>query len=457
MQFPFLMLPVSDSAESRAVQDEPTVEERRALILRVASSEQFKRSARLRDFLLYVGKQSLNDNRPKIHEQEIGEKVFGRPAGYDRGLDNIVRVNASELRKRVDAYFETAGAAESLIFEIPRGAYNPAFSRRTPKADAQLPPPAENATPAPDASPVQELKQPTRAGIPAAVGITALAASLVLAVACVVLLVQLHNTQMKLHPWRSSPAVAAFWENFLGSNQETDIILPDSSVSLNEEITRRQIPLNDYLNRSYLSQINSSSLGDDRKGDLEGIFSHNLVTFGDVRAAQQILALDPSSPSLRLTTARFSTADSMKNHNVILIGGAKANPWVMLFDDQMNFSLDQDNNTLLMAVTNRKPQAGESARYAESSSQKGPVGYSIIAYLPNPGHTGNAIILAGTSSEATHAAAEFLTSEDQMKQLRSVLHSGKLPHFEALLKTSQLSGTSFHAELVAYRAYPDSR
>jgi hypothetical protein len=122
----------------------------------------------------------------------------------------------------------------------------------------------------------------------------------------------------------------------------------------------------------------------------------------------------------------------------------------------MNFSLDQDNTTLLMSVTNRKPQAGEMPRYAESWSPKGPVGYSIIAYLPNPSHTGSAIILAGTSSDATHAAAEFLTSEDQMKQLQAVFHSGKLPYFEALLKTSQLSGTSFHAELVAYRAYPDS-
>jgi hypothetical protein len=109
-----------------------------------------------------------------------------------------------------------------------------------------------------------------------------------------------------------------------------------------------------------------------------------------------------------------------------------------------------------MFVTNRKPQAGEVVRYAESSSQKGPVGYSIIAYLPNPSHAGSAIILAGTSSDATNAAAEFLTSEDQMKQLRAALHADKLPHFEALLKTSQLSGTSFHAELVAYRTYPDS-
>src|SRR5208282_1007841 len=85
-------------AEEAEVQ--PGIEERRALIDRVARSEQFSRSVRLRDFLLYVGKQSLKEGRPEINEQEIGHKVFGRPLTYDRSQDNIVRVNATELRRR---------------------------------------------------------------------------------------------------------------------------------------------------------------------------------------------------------------------------------------------------------------------------------------------------------------------------------------------------------------------
>lgn len=69
---------------------EPSIEERLALIERVAASEQFSRSARLRDFLLYVGRRSLKEGSPEIHEQEIGAKVFGRPESYDRTSDNIV-------------------------------------------------------------------------------------------------------------------------------------------------------------------------------------------------------------------------------------------------------------------------------------------------------------------------------------------------------------------------------
>jgi hypothetical protein len=75
--------------------------------------------------------------------------------------------------------------------------------------------------------------------------------------------------------------------------------------------------------------------------------------------------------------------------------------------------------------------------------------------VPNPSHTGNIIILAGTDSDATGAAAAFLTSENQMQNLRNTFGVSRFPYFEILLKTSRLSGTFFDAELVAYRTYPN--
>ena len=77
------------------------------LLQRVVTSPQLKRAARMREFLLFVGQRSLREGAAQIHEQEIGSVVFGRPAGYDTSADNIVRVNATDLRKRVDDYFAT--------------------------------------------------------------------------------------------------------------------------------------------------------------------------------------------------------------------------------------------------------------------------------------------------------------------------------------------------------------
>lgn len=100
------------------------------VLRRVAASPSLKRAARLREFLEWVGAKSLKEGRTNLHEQEIGQAVFGRSEGYDTGQDNIVRVSASELRKRIDAYFATEGKDEPLIFEIPRGSYTPQFRRR---------------------------------------------------------------------------------------------------------------------------------------------------------------------------------------------------------------------------------------------------------------------------------------------------------------------------------------
>lgn len=440
---------ITNATTEEALNEQPGMEERRALIERVAASSHFRRSTRLRDFLLYVGKQSLKDGCPEINEQEIGVKVFGRPSSYDRSQDNIVRVNASELRKRIELYFTTEGAHESLILEIPRGGYKPIFHRRLPETDAPTPktPLLENLLPL---NPAPSIRTDSRNRVHIVWAI----ASLALAITCLVLFQQNRAMRRAVYTWDGKPTVAALWTDFVHAHQEIDIVLPDASVSLSEEITGHPMSLSDYLNHNYVRLPQSLDLSSDRIADLNGIFAHNLVTMGDFHAAQQILALTPLSPSLHLTFSRFYTADSVKRNSFILIGGKKANPWVRLFDDQMNFSLDYDNVHSQSFIANRHPQSGEQPLYAAPMDTNTFIGYSVIAYLPNPSRTGNAIILAGTDSDATSAAAEFLTSEEQLSKLRNTLHLQKFPFFEVLLKTSRLSGTSFNAELLAYRAYP---
>jgi len=149
-----------------------------------AASPQLKRAARLREFLLYVGKKSIKEGTTDIHEQEIGQTVFGRRESYDTSQDNIVRVSATELRRRVDAYFASEGKEEPLIFEIPRGSYMPVFRFRA--ADT---PPSESA-------PIPDQASPDLASALATLRRTRLAVmflsvvTIVLAIACAVLWLQ---------------------------------------------------------------------------------------------------------------------------------------------------------------------------------------------------------------------------------------------------------------------------
>jgi len=428
----------------------PTIPECSALVDRIAASSQFRRSARLRDFLIYVGRQSLKDGGVEIHEQDIGARVFGRPANYDRSQDNIVRVNATELRKRIDQYFITEGAHETVVMEIPRGGYRPIFRRRSPVAPVVL----ARLDPA-TVEPVSPLVAPHEPALSKRPQFFWAGCTVLLSVLCLYLFLQNRSLRTAITVPAHKPTVQAFWQQFEQSNPTTDIVLADDSLSLIEDLINRPVSLEDYLSRDFMRQVESSNLSTDRKYDAAQIFTHNLITFGGARAAEEMMPYLPAPSSTHLTLSRYYEGDAIKQHNVILIGGKKANPWVHLFDDQINFVCDFDNVRGGALITNRQPKPGEQADYRVSYAPNALIGYSAIAYLPNPSHSGNAIILAGTDSDATSAAAEFLTSEEQLRKFENTLHVQKFPYFEVLLKTSRLSGTSLSAQILAYRTYPE--
>ena len=70
-----------------------------------------------------------------------------------------------------------------------------------------------------------------------------------------------------LYGWQSTTAVGSFWSGILNARPNTDIILADTSFALIEDITKKPIPLNDYLNRNYINQLQSQDLSQDRRDD----------------------------------------------------------------------------------------------------------------------------------------------------------------------------------------------
>ena len=426
-----------------------------ALLERILASPQLRRAARLREFLLFVGQRSIKDGLDQIHEQEIGSKVFGRPPDYDTSLDNIVRVNASELRKRIEDYFESDGAGETLIMEVPRGSYKPVFRQRKAKPALQ---PRFTAVPATDAAPTTDAPE-TRLPAPmtAERRLLMLAAVLIvlLAAGCWVLWTNNHALQRSLNTsaWQNTPAVGSFWSGILGGRPNTDIILADTSFALIEDITKKSIPLSDYLSRDYVSRIQSPNLSQDRRADLGMIMKRNNGSLGDFRAAQRILALDSPGKGFHMYSARDYSPALVKQDNIILIGARKSNPWVDLFSANMNFSAEYDSSRSINFIRNHAPATGEQEIYAAPPSPS-TGGYCIVAFLPNPQQSGKVIILAGTDSAATEGAGDFITSEDQLSHFQKMLHVTTLPYFEAVLKTTNLNGTPIDAKIVAYRTYP---
>jgi hypothetical protein len=418
-----------------------------ALLERVVASSQLRRSARLRDFLLFVGRRALKEGCEQIPEQEIGSEVFGRPNGYDTSVDNIVRVNATELRKRIEIYFEAEGADEPLILEIPRGSYRPTFRRRESEA-----PHHDALTPSEPVEPILSAPAPKRTAL-----ILMGTAIAILFIASGYLWLQNRALNRSLYSWERTPALQSFWSQFLDTQPETDVVLADPAFALIEDITKKPRSLNDYLGRNYANQVESPDLSQDRREDLGQILSRNFGSPGDFRVAQRILALDPLSKKIHLYFAREYLPTLVNQNNVILIGSRRSNPWVDLFDAHLNFSLDYDRVRLVSYVKNRAPASGEEQLYLAPPTAGAASGYSVVAYLPNSNHSGKVLMIEGTGAESTQGAGDFLTSEEQLVQFQKTLHVDKLPYFEVLLKTTLLNGTPLDTKIVGYRTYPDLR
>jgi len=423
-----------------------------ALVERIAASSQLKRAARLQELLFYVGKYSLKEGHEKLNEQKIGIEVFGRPQAYDTSADNIVRTSVSELRKRIDAYFESEGADETLVMEIPRWSYVPVFRYRPAKPQIVPETSAENhiliSEPPAGSRDAPQTSSWSRQTL--FLFLSAAALILVLGAGCIYFWSKYQSLDRSLYPWQHEPSVAALWNDLLNANPNTDVVVADASFGLLQDINGKSFSFDDYLRRNYVGQLQAQNMSPEMHAAVNRIALWNLGSPDEFKLARRVLALDPLNQRVHLYNARDYMPDLIRRDSVVLIGGSISNPWVQLFESRMNFVTKFDSDSPI-AVVNRSPAPGEQSVYIQTGS----VQYCVVAYLPNPNHNGVVLLIEGTDAEASEAAGDFLLSEDQLWNFKKMLRAGKFPYFEALLKVSSVEGTPLTATVQAYRAYPN--
>jgi hypothetical protein len=440
------------------VNDTPRIETRWALLERVAGSVQLKRANRLQELLYFLGKRSLIEHCESLHEQAIGVAIFGRPEGYDTSSDNIVRTSVSELRKRIQAYFDAEGRDEPLIMEIPRWNYVLAFRDRPVPAPAALPVTHELGQTLPAESKADSTLRPQFASRSTFLaGSGAIFLFVALAIAWLVLLnryralsVQYSNLHRATYAWQYDPQLAELWNGIFSARSDTDIVLADASFGLLQDIDHKSFSLDDYVNRSYSNELQEVS--PDLRPVLARISTWNLGSQDEFMLARRILALDPTGNIIRLYSARNYMPALTKRDNLILIGGRLSNPWQDLFELHSNFVLNFAPDGSI-TVTNRKPEGNEQAIYVQTTSSQ----YCVVTYLPNPDHTGIILLIQGTDAEATEAAGDFLLSGDNLAAFKKMLKVNRIPYFEVLLRVSSVPGTPLTSSIEAFRNYDGLR
>lgn len=449
------------SADARKGVSSPETASRWRVVQRVADSRYFSRSPKLRGFLLFACENALLGRQDRLREQVIGHEVFGRSADYNTGEDNVVRVEARELRKRLAKYFSSEGTREPFVIEVPKGGYAPVFHDR----DGTVPP----ESPEPVGEPAAPGRtDPRRRRAAWTIGVLSVAGILVMAVAA--MLWQDSRTPSTF-PESLGPLAgggdSSFYAELLGGmgqapGREALLVLSNPRVLLYSGSSDRESALQrkgeaglgpPVLVPPSLEAALANALNPIDRGYPHHLLRATRITYtgmGEAECAFHIGRLLLSlSRKVRLTQGRFLTWDVAQNHDVIVLGSPQINEWTFKNLPESNFAI------LKGKVRNSEPQPAEQPEYVPENE----TGYALMCMSTLP--AGYRILtLAGLSSAGTGAMGELLADPARMRpiyeRLRTLSSAGVFPaNWEVLARTTERDNVVIDVVVEALRVHPE--
>src|SRR5271168_5232356 len=307
-------------------------DQRSILVERVLSSNQFKASLRLREFLRYIASCAINQSPEAATEQQIGVHVFHRVPGYNSSEDSIVRTHARLLRQKLAEHFATEGCREPIIIEVPKGHYLPVFRPRDSEPSPTPFPVPTELTPAKSTPPVSTDKL-----------WKTLPLGIVLGILCVVVLAA--SAFLIPRAWPRAPtertAIEAFWAPFLTGDPPVVI----------------------YSNTRFLgdSRTGLRYIPEGSSPDLEKVVDH-YTGIGELASVYELTRLfDSHQATFVLKRSLLVTWDEAKLRNLIFIGSPAENPSLNVLPSMADFTIM--TTTGFSGFVNHHPRPGEPAVY----------------------------------------------------------------------------------------------
>jgi len=413
----------------------------------VLEGDAFKGSHRSGKFLNYVVHRAMAADFDALKEKAIGMEVFGRPPGYDTSADAIVRVTASDVRKRLSQHYGRPGTAAEYRISLPAGSYVPQFARE------------------PTRHPEKELLSTvslriqgnsSRAGSVAPPGSRRqvdlvrfmLAAVLISALSLAAFLVAWN------HMHRPESLSALPWSVLFGSSRATQIITSDPNIAEIQGFTGGQISLSDYANHRYIP--------DPSRLTPEQLRFCNIILRGDkssvvdtpIAMAVAQLAQGTSSKVTVRGARGIQFLDMKSDANFVLLGSPRTNPWSNLYNDRLDFRFEYDPATGKEVIRNVHPHSGEPAAYVETAPGWATgQSYAVVAFVKNLEESGQVLFIAGQTAEGTEAAGKLVTDLPRLGVTLKKCGVRASEHFEVLMRLNTLAGSSSDVDVVNCRAF----
>jgi hypothetical protein len=421
-----------------------TADSRRALVARIIRSSVFAKCDRLSSFLSAICESTLSGRASELNEHSIGVTVFGRSPRYDSSIDGIVRTQASRLRQKLDLYFAAEGADEPVRIVLPRGSYVPVFEDRLPAALPNTTQASESASTVPASEPLTP--RPLQKRFP----IYIWSVSVCLAIALVTVL-SIRRGIISVSWNRHFPA-HPLWSKVFSPGHAALVVPGDSGAVMWQGIMNKSMSLAEYLAADH--EMKNTTVTPSLQAEADDFGNRRYTSIVDLEVVQslsQIASIQKNRIEIRY--ARDLRPEDLRRETVVLIGATEANPWVELFERNMNFVFSHDRAHRVMSVINRSPQGDEPKQWDSGYADPQRRVYGVVAYLPNLSGNGNVVIVEGTSMAGTDSAWNFVSDDSQLLPFLTRIRrgDGTVPHFEVVLGTNNFSGSAAKSAVLAWR------
>ncbi len=350
---------------------------------RILGDPVFRNSKRCSSLLRHVVERALNGHPEALKERTIGIEVFDRAPDYDTNADHVVRSVAGEVRRRLAQYYVETGRDAEVRIYLLAGSYVPQFRMPVVKPVAL--------------TPLEVREAPALEALSATVEAPTLrryiqSAPFIVGILAAVALASLFAFAM------SGPRtpVERFWSPVFASSKPTLLCFGGRDATLaadaDEALTTR---------------------------DFERQPSRRMHT-SDALALVELAGLLQSKgrPYRVLNRAGATSFRDLQTGPFVLIG-AMNNEWTLRLTRDLRFSFERQTNGARILDKQNPSNTAWALDFTTPIARLGH-DYAIVSRVHDPQTEQTAVMVAGIGSWGTLAAAEFVTSPDQLKKLAAL-------------------------------------
>lgn len=426
--------------------------EKREALERVLSSSAFHRTDQLKSLLRYVCEREIAGEGGSLDECTVAVEALGRSPDYSPFEDGTVRNRVHNLRRRLENYYTAEDPADPVQIVLPKGSYRPVFERREVPVQLSAPAVAEPSRRQPEfATPPQVVQ----AGV-ASRTVWILCALAVLAGGALATGFEFLRDRQKT---AADPTVIEAWGPLLAHNSNPLLCLA----------TAAQLTLIQRPNEPHTAPSVSSPDLLSWYGTLKGLppskeifLSPSLTSpfWGDVAGALAVGNLMSSSgitPEVLPESAIQMPA--LNRRNLVMFGRPGFSNTVdhYLAEKPFRVRIPDENHTTV--IWNVHPRPGEPAEWdagVAPGNASREIAYGLITVMPSAGDSAlRTVVLSGTFSPGTQAAAEYFTSGKQLQSLlrlfRAEGYEGFPASYQVIVRSHVFGTSALDVEYVTHR------